>query len=398
MDSVTLNLVSQSISFSANYTLALLFFGASNEKKSAKILGWFFTLAGTYFILNFLLNLEEIWQFVKPICSFLYLPVGLSLLPVMYSYVRRITGHTNDKKVFIYGHFIPSTIAFAVNGMLLLILKGSNWNSYFMQELNTPYDAGFSSLLKIYLYLFHEFMFAIQLVLYAVLMVIMLLRHKKQTKSLFSNMEKINLNWLLSLVLVFSVISIGVLCTEFGIKYHSTSYHFMMLFLPLLFCLYLGIFAFKQKEIYTDNEMNANTQSNNPVNGLRSYTTKYSNSSLADEAKQEIKSKLEALFNKDKPYLDDSFSLENLAKSIDVNKLYLSQVFSEVYGTNFYRYVNSYRVEEAKKLLVSSDYDNYTIEGIGKMVGYKSKSPFNGNFKNITGLTPSEFKRQLQNT
>ena len=68
---------------------------------------------------------------------------------------------------------------------------------------------------------------------------------------------------------------------------------------------------------------------------------------------------------------------------------------NEKFGKNFYNFVNEYRVKEARILLISNEYENYSIEGIAKTAGFNSKSVFNELFKAHTGLTPKEFKENL---
>ena len=68
----------------------------------------------------------------------------------------------------------------------------------------------------------------------------------------------------------------------------------------------------------------------------------------------------------------------------------LSQFLNERLETSFTRYVNSFRVEEAKWLLLEKP--ARSILSICYQVGFSSKSSFNSVFKNITGFTPTEFR------
>lgn len=61
---------------------------------------------------------------------------------------------------------------------------------------------------------------------------------------------------------------------------------------------------------------------------------------------------------------------------------------------NFYDLVNSYRVEEAKRLLLDPKNSNYTILSVGFEAGFNSKTTFNTVFKKFTGLSPTEFKER----
>jgi len=72
----------------------------------------------------------------------------------------------------------------------------------------------------------------------------------------------------------------------------------------------------------------------------------------------------------------------------------LSQIINENLHLSFFDFINSYRIKEAGKRLVSSDYQKYTILAIAMNVGFNSKSAFNMAFKKFTNKTPSEYKKQ----
>ena len=65
--------------------------------------------------------------------------------------------------------------------------------------------------------------------------------------------------------------------------------------------------------------------------------------------------------------------------------------------TNFYGLINKHRIIEAKSLLKKPENRAYNIDTIMEMVGFQSKSSFNGCFKKMTGKTPSEFRKQSGN-
>ena len=98
----------------------------------------------------------------------------------------------------------------------------------------------------------------------------------------------------------------------------------------------------------------------------------------------------------EKPYLELDLNIKSLAHRINTNNKYLSYLVNKEFNTNFSSYINSYRIEEAKKLLSDEKYNIYTIESLAKMTGFKSKSTFNAVFKKETSLTPSQFKQQAK--
>ena len=79
-----------------------------------------------------------------------------------------------------------------------------------------------------------------------------------------------------------------------------------------------------------------------------------------------------------------------LSEKLNYNYAYLSNLFSEVKGTtieNFYLYN---KIEKVKELLI---YDELTITEIAFKLHYSSVAHLSNQFKKMTGLTPSHFKK-----
>lgn len=66
-------------------------------------------------------------------------------------------------------------------------------------------------------------------------------------------------------------------------------------------------------------------------------------------------------------------------------------------GKNFFQFVNSYRIEAVKKILLEPKL-KYSIEAIGYECGFNSKSSFYTVFKNLTGETPVAFRKKALDT
>jgi AraC-like DNA-binding protein len=119
---------------------------------------------------------------------------------------------------------------------------------------------------------------------------------------------------------------------------------------------------------------------------------KYSHSKLSNEAKIEILNNLNTYMKgEDKPFLSEKIAMAEIAKIIKVSIQHISQVINEKTNLNFNDYVNSYRIEEAKLMLLSNDYSKLTIDAIAQKSGFHSKSAFYVAFKKHTGNTPKEF-------
>ncbi|MBK7028552.1 MAG: AraC family transcriptional regulator [Bacteroidales bacterium] len=90
--------------------------------------------------------------------------------------------------------------------------------------------------------------------------------------------------------------------------------------------------------------------------------------------------------------------MDDVAVLLHTNSKYISQVINEYYEQNFYNYINSHRIEEAKSIIRMPGSEKYSLQGIANMVGFSSKSTFNKAFKKFTGNTPSEYRNQTLNS
>ena len=125
---------------------------------------------------------------------------------------------------------------------------------------------------------------------------------------------------------------------------------------------------------------------------LFTHKNKYNQSALRGSEKQSYLNRLLTCMKFDKPHLQPSISLPELAKLLSIPKHHLSQVINESFNLNFNDFINKYRIHEALLLLQDSMNNNRTILEIAYRVGFNSKSTFNSAFKKHTGQTPKEYK------
>ncbi|MCW7468604.1 helix-turn-helix domain-containing protein [Leptospira kanakyensis] len=118
---------------------------------------------------------------------------------------------------------------------------------------------------------------------------------------------------------------------------------------------------------------------------------KYEKSKLVSVQLETIDQRLYELM-REKVYCDEDLSLSKLAEMAEVKSGQLSEYFHKRYGFGFYQYINQYRIDEAKRLLLESE--ERSILSIADSVGFNSKSTFNRVFLETVGATPTEFRKQ----
>jgi len=109
---------------------------------------------------------------------------------------------------------------------------------------------------------------------------------------------------------------------------------------------------------------------------------KYQNLRISDELLEDFKERILSMMETHRPYLDANFTLQKL-----------SHTFSAAFNQNFTNFINSYRIEESKRILCDPRKEYLSIAGIAYECGFNSLSSFNVSFKKNIGVTPSVFKK-----
>lgn len=314
------------------------------------------------------------------------LPVSLQslgfTLPVLsvsmlYLYVISMTFNIQFRFTYILKHalfFIVYNLVFIMVSILYEKIIFTDSIPYFSIQKH-------SLLLNIL-----TFPMAIVPILYIVLCFIALKRYQRLLPDYYSALEKINLKWLqyiiLSLVFLFFTV-IGII--SFGTRLNTIPIHYIFKIVGALQAVYIFcivFFSLRQSIIFNQNISVSNE------NKEKTF--------LPDDKLSSLSQKLLNYMVDEKPYLNEELNLSNLSTSLGLSTNQLSQIINQTLNTNFYKFVNSYRVEEVKGKLKDSEYDRYSILGIAYDCGFNSKSTFNKIFKEETGMTPSEYKRSYQ--
>jgi AraC-like DNA-binding protein len=121
---------------------------------------------------------------------------------------------------------------------------------------------------------------------------------------------------------------------------------------------------------------------------------KYAKSTLTVDQAEKILHKLQQAMQQEKLFADSTLSLPKLAKKLGVSTHHLSQLINERFQQNFFNYLSSVRVEEAKKLLSAPASSHLALSEIAYAVGFNSLSAFSATFKKQSGMSPSQFQKQ----
>lgn len=148
-----------------------------------------------------------------------------------------------------------------------------------------------------------------------------------------------------------------------------------------------------QAECCTESSI---SETSMPENNGQTSVLECTNERMDEEWLDDIYSRLIEYMNTERPYLDPEISLGSLAEGMGIGVHKLSLSINTKSGNNFFNFINSFRVEEAKRLLAETEEKSYSVEDVAYLSGFNSRASFYNAFKRHQKQTPTEYISQLQ--
>lgn len=305
-------------------------------------------------------------------------PFRVLLGPALYFYAHASMSPDKaiDKRLWVLALSGPVLVLLAMLPFIFLISPTEKL-ALATPSTRDPY------LWKIALFtcLFATFVFIAYTVLFLIKTFKLHSSHAQQLMERFSDIEQRSLDWFRPVLIIWGIAWL-MYALEFSLGTLGLFWFGSGIVLPVLEAIALAIFiqrALSQK-ILTESEKGL-PRSNQARTAL-----------LSADQMQLIASKLERAMKEDKVFLQDNLSLNKLSESISETENHISETLSQFLQTNFFQFVNSYRVEEAKKALEDRD---KLVTSIAFDVGFNSKSTFNTAFKKVVGHSPIAYRNLL---
>ena len=312
-----------------------------------------------------------------------YVNISFYLLygPLMYLYTLSITGSMGKQISRYVPHFLPFTVF-----ILYMIIRHRiiEWDGTMdlspFQDNTTLFS--YSNVVKLFLVL---------ILVYIYRSIYIVRQYKQRLKYYFSDVEKIRLIWLSFFLAGASVFVVLLIILLLRIKDLRVNYvnsgHVLVILIVYLATIYISTFlTIRYPEIFSRSE-----NSDLPEAGDRA--PKYEKLRLDDDIRLQYMEELMQYMKVHKPYLRDSLTLRELADLVKIPHHHLSIIINTGLNQNFYMFINTYRVDEARKMLVDPQYRDVNILNIAFNSGFNSKTTFNTVFKQVTGMTPTEFRK-----
>lgn len=299
-------------------------------------------------------------------------PFLMLAIPLIWFYVKKLEQSNFEFSLKMSWHFLPFILFMSLN--IPVYLHGSE--SVMVQFLTQNST------------LFNGIIWTILLVQYSVYLfqivkITQIVKVKAQQE--YSNIEHVDVSWLKTFLYAF-IIVFTILAIMFVGAIHDFGTEWLNPLVSVVFAISIFVLGYKglfQQSIFSNTDVIENTEtiSDEPIK------TKIIDVVLSDN--------LQKYMETHHPHRDSELTLTSLAKQVNMSRNQLSEVINSSLGSNFYDFVNKYRIEEVKQLMNHSKYKNYTILAIAFEAGFPSKSTFNTVFKKFTGLTPSEYRNRL---
>jgi AraC-like DNA-binding protein len=312
--------------------------------------------------------------------------------PLFYVYVRKLTqahaAHSWKDSL----HFIPA-VAYTLY-LLPYMLKTADEKRAIISSPEFLGEAFYWDELKV-----------VQSLIYLFACFRILKLHRQAIKHTFSNIEYVRLQWLTYFIYFLLLVwGISFLTVQFSLLPMSENFEpVILVYVVASFGFYLlGYMGMNQPLIFNPGIVSPisvpapaseNVQSILQDGEANGQKEKYSRSGLSLEQVEVYSALLSSVMANEKPYLQNDLTIDQLSDSLHIPKHHLSQVINDTFKMNFYDYINSFRVQEAKELLLSPKYKDQTILSLAFEAGFNSKTTFNTVFKKTTGLTPSQYAK-----
>ena len=349
----------------ALFISALLFNKKQKSNSDIILLLWMLLLAAhlSLFYANYY---AEIPAFLIGV----HLPIPLLQAVFLYFYVASVTNQFPKKKTVVLLHLLPALLSYSF--LIPFFLLPGEEKAIILENRGKGYSELFGLINLILIFASG--------VVYVFWSSFLLWKHKKNIRNQFSDIEDINLRWLK--LLIFGIGGIWVIV----IFFNNSPYIFTSV---AIFVILIGFFGVQQRDIFSN------------VKPLKQQSpeekkVKYASSGLSTETAEELYKNLIEQITKEAYYTESTLSLNELAQKLDISPNYLSQIINEKEGKNFYDFINTFRVEEFKRLIAIPKNQQYTLLALAYDCGFNSKSSFNRSFKKNTGITPSQYAASVK--
>ena len=307
--------------------------------------------------------------------------------PLVYLYARAASDRAWRFTPKALAHFVPVAIT-TIAAMPIYVMSGpekiATWERWSVE--------GVGGALR---YL-DPFKYVVGIA-YSAATVLYLVRHRRDVKQSYSNVERVNLRWLFWLCAATG--GIWVLVTGLKLAHVSTAIRDGHVAIAMALLIYgIGYMGLRQPEIFRYETAELPVQKPEADSAPPATETpppRYERSGLSDEEARALKDSLVRIMEREQPWKESELTLADLASRLDSTPHKVSEVLNSQMGQAFYDFVNGYRVREVQRRIKAGDARSLKMLALAMDAGFASKSAFNEVFKKHTSQTPSAFRHAV---
>ena len=152
------------------------------------------------------------------------------------------------------------------------------------------------------------------------------------------------------------------------------------------------IIRYKRHDVAAETRRSGAASAAGPLSGSPAGPLSGSPAGPADERTAQLMARVRSLMDEEQLYRQPDLKVSDVASTLCTNSGYVSDCIKQSCGMSFSQYVNSYRVEHAKRLM--DDRPDAKVSLVATESGFSNESSFFRVFKSVTGLTPKEWKQK----
>lgn len=301
----------------------------------------------------------------------LFDPFILLIPPLIYLYVQSRIHGVLSWRAGLTVHLLP----FLINLVILFpfyAMPAKAKIGYFILHLQHPHPVSLIMAPRILTPFF-----------YIVLSILVLMQYTRTLPRNPQHAHLRNLLWLWHLLIGVLIVwsSIALIHVYIPVKISEEEFNHLCNLLSSLFIFALGYRVLLHPEILSRD-----------ISGVE--PPKYEKTGVSETDAELIWLNLEKCMESQQPFLEPSLTLKSLADQVSVSQHQLSQVINQKSGDRFHAFLNHYRIRKAQQLIESKTDEK--LLSIAFASGFQSLSTFNRVFKEMTGLSPSQYRNKKE--
>ncbi|WP_422089757.1 helix-turn-helix domain-containing protein [Tenacibaculum ovolyticum] len=331
------------LSIATAFMLGLLFMTSkTNNRKANVFLGMFL----------WCLSIEVLDSFIQIIDNLEVnlLQTSLFTIPFLFLYINQTLNKKNTWYFLLF--FVPGI---------------------FLNSISYDVDA----------FKYFEYLFNI-IILFYVLRV--LKKHKDKINDFYSEIENKTLSWIKAIVYVFLFFHllwivedlVGLQNEEF-IQYFAYASNILTFFMIY----WIGYNGFSQSEMFISS-----------LFLVKEKEEEISEIGISETSTQFLE--ISAAIQQRKLFTKPNLNLRSLSVELNIKEKDLSRLINLHTQNNFYHFINQFKVDEFKNLLLSEKARKLSLLGVAEEAGFYSKSTFYKVFKAAEGMTPKQYQNLLK--